>query len=251
LVLRDVTEERMLAKMRDDLTHTMVHDLRNPLTGISTAIKLLDRKLSDVLTPAQHRLLEIADSSAQKMVDLVTAILDVSRLESGRMPINPVALSLYELIAETLSMQMPLATADNLHLEADVSQQLPAAWADAELVRRVMQNLVGNAIKFTPTGGRVQVSGRECEEEAGETTAPMLCVSVADTGHGISPELRGSLFQKFVVGEHRERGSGLGLAFCKLAVEAHGGHIWVDSEPGKGSTFRFTLPIAGKGNEIS
>jgi PAS domain S-box-containing protein len=251
LVLRDVTEERMLAKMRDDLTHTMVHDLRNPLTGISTAIKLLDRKLSDVLTPAQHRLLEIADSSAQKMVDLVTAILDVSRLESGRMPINPVALSLYELIAETLSMQMPLATADNLHLEADVSPQLPAAWADAELVRRVMQNLVGNAIKFTPTGGRVQVSGRECEEEAGETTAPMLCVSVADTGHGISPELRGSLFQKFVVGEHRERGSGLGLAFCKLAVEAHGGHIWVDSEPGKGSTFRFTLPIAGKGNEIS
>ena len=251
LVLRDVTEERMLAKMRDDLTHTMVHDLRNPLTGISTAIKLLDRKLSDVLTPAQHRLLEIADSSAQKMVDLVTAILDVSRLESGRMPINPVSLSLYELIVETMSMQMPLATAGNLHLEADVSPQLPAAWADAELVRRVLQNLVGNAIKFTPTGGRVLVSGRECEEKPGETTATMLCVSVADTGHGISPELRGSLFQKFVVGEHRERGSGLGLAFCKLAVEAHGGRIWVDSEPGEGSTFRFTLPIAGKGHEIS
>ena len=95
------------------------------------------------------------------------------------------------------------------------------------------------------------MSGRECEERQGEATAPMLCVSVADTGHGIAPELRGGLFQKFVVGEHRERGSGLGLAFCKLAVEAHGGRIWVDSEPGKGSTFRFTLPIAGKANEIS
>jgi PAS domain S-box-containing protein len=251
LVLRDVTEERMLAKMRDDLTHTMVHDLRNPLTGISTAIKLLDRKLSDALTPAQHRLLEIADTSAQKMVDLVTAILDVSRLESGRMPINPVSLSLYELVAETLSMQMPLATANDLHLEADVSPQLPAAWADAELIRRVLQNLVGNAIKFTPTGGRVKVSGRQCEEVVGETPVPMLSVSVADTGHGIPLELRGNLFQKFVVGEQRERGSGLGLAFCKLAVEAHGGRIWVDSELEKGSTFRFTLPIAGSGIEMS
>jgi NtrC-family two-component system sensor histidine kinase KinB len=247
LVLRDVTEERMLDKMRDDLTHTMVHDLRNPLTGISTALKLLDRKLSGALTPAQHRLIEIADSSAQKMIDLVSAILDVSQLESGRMPISPAMVSLPELFEETLTLQMPLAAAKDLLLEADIPANVVAAWADPGLVRRVLQNLVGNAVKFTPAGGRVTVKARRWHGEQGEDDLDMLCISVADTGLGVSPELQGSLFQKFVVGEHQERGSGLGLAFCRLAVEAHGGRIWLESEPSHGATFRFTLPIAADG----
>jgi PAS domain S-box-containing protein len=246
LVLRDVTEERMLAKMRDDLTHTMVHDLRNPLTGISTALKLLDRKLEDVLTPAQHRLLEIADSSAQKMIDLVSAILDVSRLESGRMPISPVPVSLLELIPEVVDLESPLATAHDLDTEVDVKSDLPFAWADAELVGRVLQNLIGNAIKFTPAGGRVVVRAQECDQEIQGIAFSFLCVSVKDTGIGIPLELQDNLFQKFVVGEQEASGSGLGLAFCKLAVEAHGGRIWVDSEPGEGATFTFTLPIAAE-----
>jgi PAS domain S-box-containing protein len=246
LVLHDVTEERMLAKMRDDLTHTMVHDLRNPLTGVSTALKLLDRKLQEVLTPAQHRLLEIAESSAQKMVDLVSAILDVSQLESGRMPVNPVPVSLFDLVEETVDMQSPLATAHDLDLTTDVQAGLPFAWADAELVGRVLQNLVGNAIKFTPPGGRIVVRAQECEQEIQGIPFSFLCVSVEDTGTGISRELQDNLFQKFVVGGQEESGSGLGLAFCKLAVEAHGGRIWVESEPGKGAIFTFTLPIAAE-----
>jgi PAS domain S-box-containing protein len=246
LVLRDVTEERMLAKMRDDLTHTMVHDLRNPLTGISTALKLLDRKLRGVLTPAQHRLLEIADGSAQKMVDLVSAILDVSRLESGRMPINPVPVSLPELIEEIIGMQSPLALAQDLDLVAHTQGDMPLAWADRELVGRVLQNLIGNAIKFTLPGGRVVVRAQECEQEMQGIPFSFLCVSVEDTGTGVPLELQDNLFQKFVVGAQGASGSGLGLAFCKLAVEAHGGRIWVDSEPGQGATFTFTLPIAAE-----
>jgi signal transduction histidine kinase len=256
LVFRDVTEERMLAKMRDDLTHTMVHDLRNPLTGISVALQLLDSKLAEVISPAQHRLFEIADESIQRMLELVNSILDVSQLEGGRMPASPAPISLEELVAGTVRLQSPLCVARDLELRYDIPPGLPPAWADAELVSRVLQNLVGNAVKFTPTGGKVWVTAELCSdgkgvgERAESGLTPYLRVSVADNGPGIPPELQSRLFQKFVVGEHRERGSGLGLAFCRLAVEAHGGRIWVESEPGKGTTMAFTLPVANEGDRV-
>jgi NtrC-family two-component system sensor histidine kinase KinB len=249
-VLRDVTEERLLSKMRDDLTHTMVHDLRNPLTGISVALQLLDAKLANVITPAQHRLFEIAANSTQKMIDLVNAILDLSRLERGQMPLNPAAVALADIVAETFRLQSPLSVDRNLELESRVAQTLPLVWADPGLISRVLQNLVGNAIKFTPAGGSVRVMAQAhggtmpSRERDTDTERPYIQVSVTDTGPGIPPELKDKLFQKFVVGEQKERGSGLGLAFCKLAVEAHGGRIWVESELGHGATFVFTLPLA-------
>jgi len=249
LVVRDVTEERMLSRLRDDLTHTMVHDLRNPLTGISTALKLLNRKLTDKLTPAQHRLIEIADNSAEKMIGLVSAILDLSRLESGHMPMQPTSVSLTDLISEALSLQDPIAASNDLTLGAHVPSSTPNVWADRELVGRVLQNLVGNATKFTPAGGRIDVSVSPESEQEGDEVA-LLRISVTDTGPGISPELQSSLFQKFVMGDHENHGSGLGLAFCRLAVEAHGGRIWVESQPGEGATFSFTLPIVGKGGTL-
>jgi signal transduction histidine kinase len=246
IVLRDVTEERMLAQMREDLVHTMVHDLRNPLTGISTALKLLDAKLAGQLTPAQHRLMEIADSAAEKMVDLVAGILDVSRLETGQMPIRPAAISLRDLVDETMGLEAPIATTNRLKLRSVVPPDLPPAWGDAGLVRRVLQNLVGNAVKFTPPGGQVEVRVTEWRGESAERE--FLRVSVIDTGAGVPPELGPNLFEKFAVGQQEERGTGLGLAFCRLAVEAHQGRIWAESESGRGAAFHFTLPMA-KGRE--
>jgi signal transduction histidine kinase len=247
LVLHDVTEERLLQKMREDLTHTMVHDLRNPLTGISTALQLLDSKLEGVITPAQHRLFEIAANSTQKMVDLVNSILDLSRLEKGRMPLSPEPVSLPDIITETLRLQSPLSSAKKLHMESEATPTLPLAWADGELIARVLQNLIGNAIKFTPAGGTITIAARPMDGgsvESGHEAAdePLLRVSVTDSGPGVPPELQDKLFEKFVVGEQQERGSGLGLAFCKLAVEAHGGEIWVENVPGLGASFVFTLP---------
>jgi signal transduction histidine kinase len=247
LVLHDVTEERLLLKMREDLTHTMVHDLRNPLTGISTALQLLDTKLTGVITPAQHRLFEIAANSTQKMVDLVNSILDLSRLEKGRMPLDPEPVSVPDILAETLRLQSPLSSAKKLHMVTQVVPTLPLAWADGELVGRVLQNLIGNAIKFTPAGGTITIAARQMEMSEAESASPrtgepVLRISVTDSGPGVPPELQDKLFQKFVVGEQQERGSGLGLAFCKLAVEAHDGEIWVENVSGQGASFVFTLP---------
>jgi signal transduction histidine kinase len=255
-VLHDVTQERLLAKMREDLTHTMVHDLRNPLTGISTALQLLDSKLVEVITPAQHRLFEIATNSTQKMVDLVNSILDLSRLEKGKMPLNRAPLLLPDLFAETLRLQSPLYSAKRLRVESVASPTLPLAFADAELIERVLQNIVGNAIKFTPDGGTITIEAQEWAAEASsvqgaqDVPCSFLRVSVADSGPGVPLELRDKLFEKFVVGEQQQRGSGLGLAFCKLTIQAHGGDIWIEGEPGKGAVFVFTLPVFQEGDVL-
>jgi signal transduction histidine kinase len=173
------------------------------------------------------------------MLELVNSILDVSRLESGRMPLNRAKVEMDHLIAEMLRAQSPLAVSKGLSLESDAPPTLPPAWVDAELIGRVLQNLVGNAIKFTPSGGVIRL-GVKSDASSGHA---MLLVSVCDNGPGIPDEIKGRLFQRFVSGRQQEHGSGLGLAFCKVAVEAHGGRIWVESAPGQGTTFTFSLPI--------
>jgi NtrC-family two-component system sensor histidine kinase KinB len=256
VVLRDVTEEHLLAQMREDLTHTMVHDLRNPLTAIMGSLDLL-KFFGDNLSDDQHDTVKLARSSTQKMLKLINNILEVSQLESRSMPLQRAPVPLADLIAEALRVQSQLAADQDVRLEADVPPNLPPAWADARLMERVLQNLLDNAIKFSPAGGQVKVTARlddgatprhEAEQPDGRS---YLVLSVSDSGPGISPELHGQLFQKFVTGRHERSATGLGLAFCKLAVEAHGGSIWIESthssqenESGQGTTFTFTLPVA-------
>lgn len=161
------------------------------------------------------------------------------------MPLQRTPILLPDLVAGTLHTQSLLAAQKGLHLESDVPPTLPVAWADTQLMERVLENLVGNAVKFTPGGGLVKVTARTADQKDNgpEARASEVYISVTDNGPGIPPELQSRLFQKFVSGPHHESGSGLGLAFCKLAVEAHGGRIWAESEPGQGTTFTFTLPV--------
>jgi signal transduction histidine kinase/putative methionine-R-sulfoxide reductase with GAF domain len=238
IVLSDVTDERAVEQLREDMTHTMVHDLRNPLGNISSALEMVTDGMLGHVPPGQREILEIAQHSAKRMIELVTAILDVSRLESGRMPLEKRAFNLADLIAEALTAQMTLAGDKQIRLDSRIPSELPPAWADENLMARVLQNLIGNAIKFTPPDGVVQVAA------IWETPHARLIVQVRDTGVGIPLAIQSRLFQKFVSGGQAERGSGLGLAFCKLVVEAHGERIWVESTPGQGATFTFSLAVA-------
>ncbi|UCC64735.1 MAG: GAF domain-containing protein [Anaerolineae bacterium] len=252
LVLRDVTEERLVESMREDMTGALVHDLRNPLTSLYMALQFLDQPDTDNLLSSQRAMVEIALHSTQRMSRLVNNILDVNRLESGRMALERVPILLDDFIAAVLRGQALLAAQKKLRLESDVPSMLPPAWADNRLIERTLENLVGNAIKFTPDGGWVKVAAQAIEHKGdGQEAQPSeVSISVSDSGPGILPELQGRLFQKFVSGRQHGSGSGLGLAFCKLVVEAHGGRIWVESEPDKGTTFTFTLPVFQRSKKL-
>ena len=176
-------------------------------------------------------------SSNIQSQELVNRILDLQSLESGRMDLAQEDIQIEDYIKQAIQQASLLAEVKQQELSTDIPDGLPLARSDPRLLQRILQNLIGNAVKFTPEGGRIRISAQE--------RSGYLQISVADTGPGISPELQQRLFRKFVTGEVKQRGSGLGLAFCKLAVEAHSGDIWVESQEGKGSTFHFTLPIFG------
>jgi PAS domain S-box-containing protein len=238
IILRDMTEERAVEQMREDMTYTMVHDLRSPLTGIFSAVSMALDGTVGKPTSAQRQVLEIARDSADRMMKLITAILDVSRLENGRMPLTLIEAAPGRLLQESLKAQAALARARHIQLEHQWPPKLPLVQIDVELIQRVLQNLLGNAIKFTPREGRVTLTASRGIAGDG---SPLVLVAISDTGPGIPPEIEGRIFQKFVTGGQQERGSGLGLAFCKLALEAHGQRIWFDSTPGHGATFTFSL----------
>ena len=156
IVMRDMTEEHALERLREDMTHTMVHDLRNPLTGIVAALNMvLDGFVGD-LRPEQRHVLSIAQSSSDRMMQLVNAILDVNRLESGRMPVNLTAVHGGRSAARRVVGAGDDRAGKHIQLDRDLPPDLPAVQADAALMQRVLQNLIGNAVKFTPEGGGVQ-----------------------------------------------------------------------------------------------
>ena len=236
IVLRDVTEEHSLNVMREDLTNTLVHDLRNPASVVLGALDLLGW---EDLPESQREVVAVARQGAQRLLNLITAILDVNRLESGQMPLEREPVRLDIVAAEVAEMQQVLARDKCQTIEHQVPSDLPLVSVDVELIHRVLQNLIGNAIKFTPTEGVISIDAwRDPINDQN------IIVAVKDSGVGLTPELQARLFNKFVTGRVRGRGSGLGLAFCRLVVEAHGGRIWVESTPGNGATFLFTLPIA-------
>jgi len=238
-MIEDITARRAAEQMREDLTHTIVHDLRSPLTAITTSLELLQSGLLGELSARQDEVVQLAQSGARRMLQLIDTILDVSRLEAGQMPLRQIAFDLSDLVSTVIRLQGPLAGDKQVQLVNDLPATLPLVWADADIIERVLQNLVGNAIKFTPAGGVVRVSAR-----VAEGASPKVLVSVSDTGAGIPPELRDRLFSKFAIGQQRGRGTGLGLAFCKLALEAHGEAIWAENLPDRGATFTFSLPLA-------
>jgi signal transduction histidine kinase len=221
---------RRLEVLRDNLTHMVVHDMRSLLMAVMAPLELAigseDKRVSYI---------EQSQKAIAKLNEMMLIMLDVSRLESGRMPICKAECDLNQIAQTVIDSVAPMARNRRLTL---VSEGPVDIECDADLVRRVLENLVTNALKFTSSGGLVEVSLSSADGN--------ICVSVRDSGPGIPPEYHETIFEKFgqVQGEGQQLGTGLGLAFCKLAVTAHGGEIGVESEVGKGSTFCFTLPNA-------
>lgn len=235
VLLRDVTEAHLTQQMHDSLTHMLVHDLRSPLSGVYLSLVMLS---DDVHLGGKSReLLRLAEQNVVKLRRLVDAILDINQIESGQLPLRLQAVPLATLLGRALQTQTVAAQAKGLRLEVAEVADLPQVLVDEELVERVLQNLVGNALKFTEQG-QVRVSA----QRTGADTR-WLEVQVSDTGPGIPPDLQARLFQKFARGNSRLRGSGLGLAFCRLVIEAHGGYIRATSVVGEGTVFVFTLPL--------
>jgi PAS domain S-box-containing protein len=237
-IAEDVSGRKQLERLREDLAHTVVHDLKNPLTAIMGSLDILSATARDQLSDAQRQILRAATGGGHRLLGLVETLLDVSRLEGGAMPVERATVPLLPLLQEIAELEQPLAERKLLRLSCTVEPEALAVDADRTLVLRVLQNLVGNAIKFTPGGGSVRMHARPDAEPG------LVQVVVEDSGPGIGPELRERLFEKFAAGRDPRSGTGLGLLFCRLAVEAHGGRIWVESDPGRGAAFRFTLPVA-------
>ena len=247
MVFADVTEERELVHAREDLSSMIVHDLRGPLTAVTTSLKLLGEIAppGDPLGRAVKQTTDTSSRAVRKLLNLVDSLLDVSKLESGMMTLEREPTELLPLCTSVVTELSPLAQELDVDLIVDVPANLPLLDTDAEKVERIVLNLVDNAIKFTPSGGRVTVQAHqpgECGVEAG-----MVRVDVSDTGPGIPDDYKDRLFDRFaqVDGQRgRRRGTGLGLTFCRLAIEAHGGRIWVEDNPKGGAIFSFSLPVA-------
>lgn len=236
--LRESYEQlKKLEDLRDNLTNMVVHDMRSPLMGITGNLEILEMYAEKKLSCEDMESLRNARSSSLVLVDMVTSLLDISRLEQGQMPLCLTCSDMDDLIQDALNSLGSLTKQVSLLYQR---QNVPVmVTCDANLITRVIANLVGNAIKFAPEGSKVTVLA----EKAGEGVK--LCV--ADAGNGIPLQYHEKIFEKFgqveTLQNRKRYSTGLGLTFCKLAVEAHGGKIGVESEVGRGSTFWFTLPL--------
>jgi PAS domain S-box-containing protein len=237
----DITEQVELEQMREDLTHMVVHDLRNPLGSIMGSLQLIHTALveRDETLPVT-KLLQIAMRSGQKLYMLIDSLLDLGRLESSDTEINRAFVDINSVVQEALDQISPFALAKRQSVSAEIAPNLPKVMADRDLLLRVLTNLLDNAIKFTRKEGRITIGVKPIGDE--------VAFTVSDTGIGIPPEYRHRIFDRFLRLENDDgvKGTGLGLAFCKLAVEAHGGRIWVESEQGQGSQFKFILPVGDR-----
>jgi PAS domain S-box-containing protein len=229
-------EAQQATRARDDVLAVVAHDLRNPLNTVTMAIGLM-LETTPVENVQERRQVEIVRRAADRMNRMIQDLLDVKRMESGRLSIEAKPESAASLVNDTVEMLRPIATGSSIILEADVVDNLLPVVADAARIQQVLSNLVGNAVKFTPRDGRVIVCA--------EAIDGGVRFGVIDNGPGIPPDQVPHIFGRFWQAMPSDRrGIGLGLAIAKGIVEAHGGMIWVESNVGLGSTFYFTLPSA-------
>jgi signal transduction histidine kinase len=228
-------ESQQALRAREEVLAIVSHDLRNPLNAVKLGASLLAQ--SEAISGDDREQLEIIDLSANRMADLIADLLDVTRLEGGkRLPIEPARVELEPLFGEAHELFRSQAAASSVNLDYKIEPGTPAIHADRHRVMQVLSNLIGNALKFTPAHGIVFFRAKRHDDD-------VVLFSVSDSGPGIPKANLKDIFNPYWQAKRAERmGAGLGLPIAKGIVESHGGKIWVESEPGKGTTFFFTMP---------
>ena len=237
LLLRDVTRLTELDRLKSEFVMTASHELRTPLTSIGMSIELLLENAVKKLDEKEQQLLSAAHEDLQRLKVFVNNLLDLSRIEAGKMEMEFDNIPVHMLFEKVMTIMKSQAEEKGVSLSLDVLKELPRIKADANKVMWVLTNLISNSLRYTDRGGHIRLSA--------ESFGPYIQISVSDDGTGIPYEYQSKIFDKFVQIKSDKvlGGSGLGLAICKEMVRAHGGTIWVDSVPGEGSVFTFTLPI--------
>jgi len=237
LLLKDVTRLREVERLKSEFVMAASHELRTPLTSLGMSVDLLLENVAGKLVEKDRELLQAAHEEVQRMKALVDDLLDLSKIEAGRIELdfeNVLVPTFFDHLYSVFKSQMDIK---EVSLTSEMNEGLPAVRADANKITWVLTNLVSNALRYVDKGGRIQLMARRI--------GPYIHLSVRDDGSGISPEYQSKVFQKFFQVKGRETGgTGLGLAICKEIVRAHGGTIWVESTIGQGSTFTFTLQVA-------
>jgi signal transduction histidine kinase len=241
LVFHDISKRKQRELLRNDMTHSMVHDLRSPMSNSLFALEMLRSGTFHPEDAEGKRLISLTYENTEKVLKLVNEILDVGRLEDGNIPVQLTAVPLIKLVDYVLASQSPRAGSKNITLVREIPPDLPVAWADENLLERVVQNLVDNSIKYSPMGGVVKVTAVVVNPH--DKQHRQIHVTVSDDGPGLPPELAETIFDKFVTGPNKESGNGLGLAFCQMALTAHNQKIWVENETQQGSAFTFSLAL--------
>lgn len=237
-IYRDISQQVELEEMRGDLTAMLVHDLQSPLGNIISSLELLRYELPADVDPVLDSIVDIAARSSRRLQTLIRSLLDITHLEAGH-PISDAGfIEVDALLDDAREVVQPALERRQVSLDIHAPESLPPVFVDADMIGRVFINLLDNASKHTPETREVKVTIMP------HSSDEYLLVTVCDQGQGIPPRYREAIFEKFrrLQGRNAPKGMGLGLAFCRLAINAHGGEIWVDDAPQRGARFNFTLP---------
>lgn len=245
-VLSDITREKEVEGMKSHFVSLVTHELRTPVVAIQKSLELILSRTTGEINKDQEKFLDISKSNLERLSRLINDLLDMSKLEAGRLAILCSAFDFRELVNEVKASLQSWADDKKIALRIDMRDEPAAVTADKDRILQVLVNLVGNALKFTPAGGEVAIIARFLEEKAGVCPGPCLEVAVEDTGIGIDPKDFKRIFNKFeqvsLVSPPSVGGTGLGLPIAKEIVTLHGGTIWVESPKAKGSRFVFVIP---------
>jgi signal transduction histidine kinase len=236
VILQDVTRLRRFEEFKNDIVATVAHEFRTPLTSLRMAVHLCTEQVAGPLTDKQAELLDAAREDCDRLQGMVDDFLDLSRIESGRVELYPLPTEVAGLIKHALENSKTEADVKGVNLSTSLSLPSISVLADHDRIGHVFSNLIGNALRYTPNGGSITLDAAVVDS--------LVRFAVMDTGSGIPKEYQERIFEKFYqVPESGPKGTGLGLYIAKEIVRAHGGEIGVESDPGKGSTFWFTLPL--------